>query len=90
MGVVQVSGEVKDSVSTTKSTKGTKVPLFVGLLRNPRATGMTFGTRTGHGSYLPRKNTRAGPDAAETRKIHSFLRGLRAFGVNLPFLIPLT
>jgi hypothetical protein len=63
--VVQVSGEVKESVSTTKSTKGTKVPLFVGLLRIPRATGMTFGTRTGHGAYLPRKNTRAGPDAAE-------------------------
>jgi hypothetical protein len=65
--VVQVSGEVKESVSTTKSTKGTKVPLFVGRLRIPRATGMPFGTRTGYGSYLPRKNTKAGTDAAENR-----------------------
>ena len=64
-GVVQVSGEAKEFVSTTKSTKGTKVPLFVGRLRIPRATGMPFGTRTGYGSYLPRKNTKAGTDAAE-------------------------
>jgi hypothetical protein len=64
-GVVQVSGEAKELVSTTKSTKGTKVPLFVGRLRIPRATGMPFGTRTGYGSYLPRKNTKAGTDAAE-------------------------
>jgi hypothetical protein len=61
-GVVQVSGEAKELVSTTKSTK---VPLFVGRLRIPRATGMPFGTRTGYGSYLPRKNTKAGTDAAE-------------------------
>jgi hypothetical protein len=62
LGVVQVSGEAKELVSTTKSTK---VPLFVGRLRIPRATGMPFGTRTGYGSYLPRKNTKAGTDAAE-------------------------
>jgi hypothetical protein len=63
--VVQVSGEAKEFVFTTKSTKGTKVPLFVGRLRIPLATGMPFGTRTGYGSYLPRKNTKAGTDAAE-------------------------
>jgi hypothetical protein len=58
--VMQEPLEVMD-----ESTKGTKVPLFVGRLRIPRATGMPFGTRTGYGSYLPRKNTKAGTDAAE-------------------------
>jgi hypothetical protein len=54
--------------SPNKAVEATEYRRFtadVGLLRIPRATGMTFGTRTGHGSYLPHKNTRAGPDAAE-------------------------
>jgi hypothetical protein len=45
--------------------EGHEGAIIFGRLRIPRATGMPFGTRTGYGSYLPRKNTKAGTDAAE-------------------------
>jgi hypothetical protein len=77
-GAIVVSGEAKASVSTTKSTKGTKLASFVGISARTELAGMTYDTRTAHDSCLLCEDTRKDSNALGNHTISRLLRGLRA------------